>query len=405
VGNQHILRPEQKPGHYGQQALARSAWSVRAWLVDKALPFWAENVVDSSGGFYEELSRNSEPNWNAVRRLRVQARQVYTYALAQEKGWYEGHSIADNALKYLLAHGFMRDGHPGLISLINPDTSVNDPRRDLYDHAFYLLALAWHARVNEQNTSLALADTILRFLTAKLGASNGGFLEGLPENDPRNALRRQNPHMHLFEAFMALYDASGNEKYMRQAAEMFALFRRHFFDLDTRTVTEFFHHDWTPAKGKKGQSVEPGHMAEWVWLLGQYQSRSGVDTRPWAMRIYHKLCTYDSLLLPDEMDKSGKTVRATRRLWVQTEMVKAHLAQAELGEIDSFRLAAAGIDMIMEKYLRPNGTWIDALGENGLPVLGPIPTSTFYHISCMVSEACRVAGIADMEKPKVQIRG
>ena len=45
-----------------------------------------------------------------------------------------------------------------------------------------------------------------------LGADNGGYYEGHPLGDPRNALRRQNPHMHLFESFMALYDATGHEK-------------------------------------------------------------------------------------------------------------------------------------------------------------------------------------------------
>ena len=405
MGKRHIAKPSQKQAMNGQQALERSALAARAWLMDKALPFWAEHAVNDIGGFCEELSRQSKPNWRAIRRVRVQARQIYTYCLAQERGWHDGLPIANQTLNFMLAKGFMPDGFPGFISLLNPDYSVNDPRRDLYDHAFYLLALAWHSRVSGQRTSLALADGLLCFLDTNLQTANGGFLEGLPEGDPRNALRRQNPHMHLFEAFMALYDVHGEKKYLHRADDIFALFQQHFFDADTRTVTEYFHYDWRPAHGKKGQSVEPGHMAEWVWLLGQYQARSGVDTRPWAERIYHKLCAYDTLLLPDEMDKAGKTLRATRRLWVQTEMVKAHLAQAEIGEADSFKLAAVGIDSIMDKYLRPDGTWIDVLGENDLPVIGAVPTSTFYHISCMIAEACRVAGIADIEDKKMKASG
>lgn len=401
MGNTHKIIREQN----NLQALPRSARAARAWLIDKALPFWAENAVDTAGGFCEELSRYSKPNWQSIRRLRVQARQVYTYTVAQERGWYEGLPIAERALNFMLSKGFMPDGNPGFISLLNADHGVEDPRRDLYDHAFYLLALAWHARVSGQQVSLALADSLIDFLDSNLGTESGGFLEGLPHGDPRNALRRQNPHMHLFEAFMALYDASGEKKYLRRADEIFNLFKEHFFDADTNTITEYFRSDWQPANGIQGQSIEPGHMAEWVWLLGQYQARSGVRTRAWADRIYQKLCSYDTLLLPDEVDKSGKTMRATRRLWVQTEMVKAHLAQAEMGEADSFRLAAVGINMIMDKYLRPDGTWIDMLGENGLPVLGSVPTSTFYHISCMVSEACRVSRLAEIEKPKVQLRG
>lgn len=392
MGKRHIDKSDKD----GQLALGRSALAARTWLIDKALPFWAENAVDVNGGFCEEL-HGQAPNWNAVRRLRVQGRQVFTYALAQNLGWYPGLPTANKTMDFMLVNGFMSDGNAGFISLLNPDYTIKDPRRDLYDHAFYLLALAWHARVNSQHTSLALADGLLGFLDTQLGADNGGFIEGLPKGDPRNALRRQNPHMHLFEAFMGLYDASGNAKYLRRAGDMFSLFNRHFFNVETDTITEFFRQDWRPARGTQGHSVEPGHMAEWVWLLGQYETRSGVDTRPWANKLYHKLCSYDTLLLPDEMDKSGKVLRATRRLWVQTEMVKAHLAQAEKGETDSYRLAAVGIDYILKKYLRPNGTWVDVLGENGLPVLGPVPTSTFYHIMCMIAESCRVAGLLDIE--------
>ncbi|PHS36796.1 MAG: mannose-6-phosphate isomerase [Robiginitomaculum sp.] len=400
VGKRHSV----KPGENGRLVLEQKTLPVRQWLKDKALPFWAKNAIDDAGGFCEELAYGGTPNWQAVRRLRVQARQVYAYSLAHELGWYAGQPIARRTMNFMLTKGFMPDGSAGFISLLNPDYSVKDPRRDLYDHAFYLLALAWQAKVGAGRAPLALADTILLFLDQNLIADNGGYLEGLPQGDPRNALRRQNPHMHMFEALMSLYDASGAEKYLHRAAQIFELFKQYFFDERTATITEYFHQDWRAARGKQGQSVEPGHMAEWVWLLGQYTRRTAIDTRPWANKLYQKLCGYDTLLLPDEMNKDGQVLRSTRRLWVQTEMVKAHLAQAENGETDSYRLAAAGIEMLASKYLRPDGTWLDALGENGLPVIGAIPTSTFYHIMCMVAESCRVSGL-DSVKPKVQIHG
>ena len=127
MGNKHIAKPVKKPGPNGQQALERSSLAARAWLMDKALPFWAENAVDDAGGFCEELSSQSKPNWRAVRRLRVQARQIFTYALAQERGWYAGLTPANKTLDFMLAKGFMPDGYPGFISLLNQDYSVHDP--------------------------------------------------------------------------------------------------------------------------------------------------------------------------------------------------------------------------------------------------------------------------------------
>ena len=81
----------------------------------------------------------------------------------------------------------------------------------------------------------------------------------------------------------------------------------------------------------------------------------------------------------------------TRRLWVQTEMVKAHLAQYEHGDEAAAGRAAKWLSAVQDVYLKPNGTWIDQLGPSGLPILKPVPASTFYHILCMITEADRLA--------------
>ena len=396
VGKRHTNKSSSKD----QGALYAQALDARAWAIDHALPFWAGNARDDKGGFYEELSHNYAPNKAAIRRLRVQARQIYTYSFAHELGWYDGLKTADKTLNFMLEKGFMPDDKRGFIHLLGPDYSVVDARRDLYDHAFYLLALAWHARVSGRRSSLALADSLLAFLDNALGADNGGYLEGLPLDDPRNALRRQNPHMHLLEAFMALYDASGDDKYLARAGRIVTLFKKHFFNRDTGTVTEFFHRGWTPAHGAKGKTVEPGHAAEWIWLLGQYEARTQVDTRRYANALYENLLQIPGLYLSDELDRDGKTRRATKRLWVQTELVKAHISQADFGNIDAADKAADTLQGILRDYLKPNGTWTDTLGENGLPIFGPIPTSTFYHILCMIAESCRSANIQPLREPR-----
>ncbi len=382
------------------QALRTVASRAHDWLVVAALPFWADQARDEGGGFCEDLHADGHPNWQAVRRLRVQARQIYSYAMAYRMGWCKDRSVADHTLDFMLAKGFMPDARPGFIALLNPDGSVRDDRRDLYDHAFYLMALARHSQICKGHTTLALADSLIAFLDEKLAADNGGWTEGLPVNDPRNALRRQNPHMHLFEAFLTLYDASGNQKYLDRAHEIFALFKAHFFDPDTATITEFFHQNWRPAHGAKGKSVEPGHMAEWIWLLGQYEQRTGIDTNVWRQQLYTQLLKYHGPFLFDEMDKSGQALRKTSRLWVQTEMVKAHLAEAEFGDTQATERAAHWLERILDDYLCANGSWRDIMGENGLPLDGPVPTSTFYHIVCMITEAVRVSGGLDKHEDK-----
>jgi mannose-6-phosphate isomerase len=398
----NFVTGQEKPNRHNEPspALQRSAARARGWAIEKALPFWAETGTDELGGFCEELDVEKNPNWDAVRRLRVQARQVYTYVLAYNLNWYNGLPVANKTLDFMMNTGFMPDKKFGFVHLLNANLTISDSRRDLYDHAFYLLALAWHGRTTGDHSSFITADAVLDFMDRRLKSDKGGWLEGLPLCDPRNALRRQNPHMHCFEAFLALFDATGSGTYLDRAKEMYELFVAHFMDIKTGTITEYFDTDWTPDAGIKGQSVEPGHAAEWIWLLGQYQIRTGENTRELAAILHEKLLSGQRKYLNDEENKDGLTIRGTKRLWVQTEWVKANLAQSEFGDPESAKRASVTLDHIMRDYLREDGSWIDQLDANGRPIIGAIPTSTFYHILCMIDEACRVAGLREGEITK-----
>lgn len=361
--------------------------ALLSWLTDAALPFWAKNAVDAEGGWYEHLDLSGAPNTDVIRRLRVQARQIYVYGLAGKMGWYSGKDTVQNTFDFMTAYGFEKGGQPGFIHLLTPDYQVHDPRRDLYDHAFYLFACAWmkngtgDVRADEiQSKIISLMDT--------LKSPHGGWSEGIPRKMPR----RQNPHMHLFEAMMTWYDISGDEIWMKRAADIFTLFERHFFDPKYHIIREFFGSDWKISPGELGRTSEPGHLAEWIWLLWMYEARSGVDTSGYAAALYGNLLSKPGPFLNDEEDVFGNPRRETKRLWVQTEVIKAHLAQANRGAAGAASHAAHVIAAFREIYLRPDGTWMDQIDETGAPVASTIPVSTFYHIICMIYEAVTCKG-------------
>ena len=96
------------------------------------------------------------------------------------------------------------DGKPGFVHVLTPDGAVLKPLRDTYDHAFVLLALATVYALDRDAQVRAEIDALCHFLDTQLRSPHGGFLEGLPASMPR----RQNPHMHLFEAMIAVFDAT-----------------------------------------------------------------------------------------------------------------------------------------------------------------------------------------------------
>jgi mannose/cellobiose epimerase-like protein (N-acyl-D-glucosamine 2-epimerase family) len=169
----------------------------------------------TTGGFVERLDSEGRGDRAAPRRVRVQARQIDCFANAQ-MGWYpDGRDIALTGLEYLLKMAKSPDGQPGFVHVLVPDGSVLNPLRDTYDHAFVLLALASAYALDHDSQILAEINSLTGFLDAQLRSAHSGFLEGLPASIPR----RQNPHMHLFEAMIAAFDATHDPVFQNREAQ------------------------------------------------------------------------------------------------------------------------------------------------------------------------------------------
>ncbi len=357
------------------------------WCRDIALPVWSYQGLDPSGGFHEALDQTGSPDLEADRRVRVQCRQMYVYAHASCLGWTtEGRRLADHALEYILTHAC--DGRQGIATLLRADGTVIDASRDLYTHAFFLNGLAWHYRAFGDRSALSFADEIIAYLDTAMGAPHGGWIESLPE---ARRPRRQNPHMHLFEAFLALAEATGEIRYARYADSIFRLFCEHFHEAASGNIIEYFTDDWRRCPDK-GTIVEPGHMMEWSWLTDRYarltrQNLSALSDQLFD-RAMHVGRDADSGFLTDAVDRSGKIIHATRRLWPQTEFIKAAVIKAGKGDMAAQGLATQLIGDFMGTYLNVPvaGLWRDQYDADGGAVPGPAPASSFYHVFSMVSE-------------------
>lgn len=363
-------------------ALSQSALRLRQWCIEKALPLWAERAQRVDGSWVEHLHLDGTADELAERRWRVLARQVYVYAKASSLGWFDGQDIAVNTYETMKAAGY--------VHRVSADGIVANQMRDLYDHAFYVLAASSLYGLTEERKYLDDAESLLNWITASLSHPEGGWQES--DQVDKAAARRQNPHMHLLEASLFLHSITQNGKHLKFAQDVFKLFEAHFFDKGR--ISEFFEADWTVLPGSKGQTAEPGHAVEWIWLLGQYRKATQQDVRHYQNALYKTALRGRGWFLNDEEDKSGTIRRETKRLWVQTEVIKAHLTMAERGTHGSRDMAAATIDALFPTFLTPEGVWHDQINTCGMNSAKTIPVSTFYHILCMAAESERIAAMS-----------
>ena len=359
-------------------------------MIDEAMPLWSTVGWDhDAGGFFDRLHRDGTADAAAPRRVFVQARQIYCYAKAAQMGWYpEGRAVALKGLEHLLAKAKAPDGRPGYVHRLAPDGTVLDARRDAYDHAFILFALATVYALDKDAQIRVEIDALLAFLDGHLRSPHGGVHEGLPVSLPR----RQNPHMHLFEAMIACFDATHDLSFQNRAGELFALFLANLYDKQKRILTEYFEEDWSKIEPV---SVEPGHQAEWVWLLKGFERITGCPTGQRRAELLATALRYRDAAtgcLVDEGDDAGNIRRGTRRLWPQTEIAKAWIAQAESGEAGAAGEARAALVRLERHYLSHpvRGGWYDQFDRDGKSLVDTIPASSFYHVLCAVTEAEQV---------------
>ncbi len=329
-------------------------------------------------------------------RLIVQARQIFSYALALRRSWYAGAlPLVEEAYASMVRDFRNRDGAGGWVFSVDDTGAVVDATRDFYAHAFVLLGVASYVEATGQRDALAVADETLEYIDRHLKAARGdGYLDSSTSGD---SVRRQNPHMHMFEGLMALWKVSSEPRYLRRAEHLFDLFETRFFRGDTGVLLEYFDATLAPAAGQAGKVVEPGHHFEWVWLLRRFEQESGRAVQGYVDALYGHADRhgYDALgLIVDELLVDGSVKLPSHRVWPMTEAIRANAREASLGRAGAAANAARLVDALFDRFLTqsPPGGWIDRLNAKGEPVIDHMPASTLYHVLGAVEEVVTVAG-------------
>jgi len=373
-------------GEAARATVLRAHAALHDWMFGHALPFWAgAGTDDAGGGFHEQLTLEGAAPGPVAKRVRVQARQVYVCSHAALLGWPGGLDAARRGWTFLRRAAGGDGDWPRALS---PDGTVADPAADLYDLAFVLFAMAWHARAGGDPEIPALARRTLGWIRRTMAAPGGGLHNAWPEAPGH---RQQNPHMHLLEAALALHETTGEAEYAEFARELVALFRTRFFHAPTGTLGEFFDDALVPVAGEAGGHVEPGHHHEWVWLLDRYARQVG----PWhgeeATALYRFAERHghdrERGLVRDVLARDGTVRRGSFRLWAQCEAIKAHGAMLRRGHDTAGRIGQ-DTDALLGRYLArtPRGIWTDQLDAAGLPASAHVPASSLYHLFMAYAE-------------------
>lgn len=365
---------------------------IRHWLFQDALPVWGDRGVDrKNGGFVEYFALDGSDGGADYKRTRVTCRQIYVFSHAALMGWEDGEALARHGIEHLTGKAWMDDA--GCFARrTTREGEILDPTPDLYDLAFALFALGWAYRATGDADLVRWAHRSLDAIERHLRHP----VEGYWHDAGKQGWRQQNPHMHLLEAALSVYEATRDERFADLAREVAGLFTRRFFDLGTGTLAEFFTDEWQRAPAPDGRLIEPGHQLEWAWILTNHDRLLGGDTAAQTRALI------DFAERHGVDPQTGRTFNAVRddgapidlgsRSWPNTERMKAAVALWDRDGTDPRPVIDASANWLFSKYFdpAPRGMWIDAFDTDGQAVVDKIPTSTLYHVVLAFAEALRV---------------
>lgn len=358
---------------------------LKAFVVRDALPLWSsQGRSEIDGGFHEALDVHGEPIATLDRRIRVQFRQIAVFSQAYLNGEHAyGDQIALQALEYAERAAWAADGRGGWASKVSVGGRIVEPARLAYDHAFAIYGLSWCLRATGDPRARRLLWKTIDFIDTHLDDGLGGYLT---QPGAQASCRLQNPLMHFLEAWHALYDATGDVDALRRAEKCRLRFLDSIVDRRSGQLLEAYAPDWARSSLSSTPSEEPGHAAEWAWLLSEHAQLTGRRS-PDAM---NQLLTRAKMrgvgadgFLVDELDGDGQVRRATRRLWPQTEFIRACLSRHRDTDCPTARiLAEHAIGKVLSAYLdKPfSGGWVDQFDARGQVISENVPASTLYHI-------------------------
>lgn len=377
-------------------ALLSLAGHAREWLFEAAAHRWRVDPDRDAPLFPERMSIHGDRE-ACPHRLFVQARHVYAYCELGRLGWSGswGRMVGAN-IDFLVGNGRRADGL--YIHRFDSHGGVLDARADLYDQAFMLLALAHAGRALQRADLFDFAEALDDALDARWRLPHGGYHEGEVAVCPPY---RQNPHMHLLESFIALYEATGSARWRRDAEHIARLCTQSFLHPGTGALLEYFDAELRPLAGADGDVVEPGHCFEWAWLF----ERLAQWGLPEASRISDGLTRFARLhgldpgrgVIINEVRIDGSIRDPLARLWPQTERLKAALARHHrTGHDEESKEAAAAYAGLIQYFDTPGpGAWRDKLKADGSWVEELAPGSSMYHITCALAQLIDTAELVE----------
>jgi sulfoquinovose isomerase len=248
----------------------------RRWLrghADDLFRFFEDQSFNPKGGFFSVDNAGQAIKDDTARALHSTSRMVHCFAIGHLLGRPGAADFVDHGINAILERH--HDSKNGGYFWSFDDNGPREAEKLAYGHAFVLLAASSAKIVGHPLADKLLADITEVLETRFWEEAHGASAEEFSADwSPISAYRGQNSNMHLTEALMGAFEATGDRHYLAKAERIADLILRRMAGSEHWRVPEHYHADWTIDREYKGSDMFR-HWLEWarlamqLWELGE----------------------------------------------------------------------------------------------------------------------------------------
>jgi sulfoquinovose isomerase len=260
----------------------------RRWLLTRAeglFDFFETHSINPAGGFHDLDDAGQPIVRNAVgeapaRQIHATTRMVHCFAIARLMGRPGAERFIDHGMAFLW-NGHRDPVNGGYFWGIG-EAGPSDDRKQAYGHAFVLLAASSAKIVGHPDADRLLADVGEVLRNRFWEKAHGAVAEEFSRDwQPISNYRGQNSNMHLTEATMAAFEATGDKAWLDMAESIATLIVHKNARANDWRLPEHFNANWRLDRDYSGGDMfrpygtTPGHWLEWTRLLLQLWELGG----------------------------------------------------------------------------------------------------------------------------------
>ncbi|KQM69642.1 N-acyl-D-glucosamine 2-epimerase [Pedobacter sp. Leaf216] len=377
------------------------------------LSYWKNFTIDEvNGGFAGKIDNDNNIDGSAPKGSVLNARILWSfsaaYNLKADPGYME---MADRAFRYI-NDNFIDKEFGGVYWLLNAEGTPIDTKKQVYALAFNIYAFSeYHSASNNLSAKHKAIELYNDLIKHSYDTDKGGYFEAFdrewnPLEDLRlsekdaNEKKTMNTHLHILEAFTALYRIWPDEHLKSKIIELVQYFTTRIINKETWSLILFFDENWEA----KSDIVSYGHDIEAAWLLleaAEAVHDEGIIDLVKSTSVKLAEAARNGLdadgSLWYEYEPSKNHIVREKHWWVQAEAMVGFFNAWQVSTDERFlEISLKNWEFVKRKIINyPKGEWFWGIGEQNEVMPGEDKVGVWkcpYHNSRACIEIIRRIG-------------